>query len=67
MIEDLITNQLTNFGVLGLWTLSLLYKNFISDKKRDDKLTSIIENNTTAVTRVYEVLKSCHSKKTTKI
>jgi len=41
MIED----TLLNYGVLGLWTISLLYEKFNSQKK----MMRVIEDNTKAL------------------
>ena len=55
MIED----ALAQYGVLGLWTLSLLAERYIYQKK-----TSIlIENNTKALVQVYEVISKCQNVK----
>lgn len=51
MIED----ALINYGVLGLWTLSLLYERVISQKK----IHSIIEKNTEALLLVRETITKC--------
>jgi len=59
MIEETITNGLMNYGVLGLWTLSLLYRQLITQKTQN----KLIENNTRAMIRVYEVIKKCPKNK----
>ena len=52
MIEEV----LLNYGVLGLWTLSLIY-----DKLRfQTQVKNIIKNNTIAMTKVYEVISKCN-------
>lgn len=51
----MIEEALINYGVLGIWTLSLLYERYISNKKRD----VIIEHNTVAMTKIYEVMNKC--------
>jgi hypothetical protein len=48
-----------NYGVLGLWTITLLFerKNFNKDMKQ------VIERNTIALTKVHEVIERCPIKK----
>lgn len=49
----MIEEQLIQYGVLGIWTASLLL-----DRWRNQiKLNKVIENNTIALTKNYEVLK----------
>lgn len=55
MMEEFITNQLAQFGVLGIWTISLLVEKW----KQGTKTNQIIENNTTALTKVYEIVQKC--------
>ena len=54
-METQIIELLSNYGTLGIWTLSLLYERYISGKKTQ----AVIENNTIAMTKVYEVIQSC--------
>lgn len=51
MIED----ALIQYGVLGLWTISLLTERYIYNKK----MAALIENNTIACTKVYEIISKC--------
>ncbi len=53
-MEGLI-NNLANYGVLGLWTLTLLYEKIKYTKKRDE----VIENNTRALTTFAEIIRKC--------
>jgi len=49
MIEDV----LIQYGVLGIWTVSLLAEKFTTQKTRkesDDKIAKLVENNTVALT-----------------
>lgn len=55
MMEEVIINTLSNYGVLGLWTMMLIYERF----KQQKELKNTIENNTVALTRFYEVTKKC--------
>jgi hypothetical protein len=58
MLED----QLLQYGVLGLWTLfnlSLIGYYIRKDKDSDKHLVKVIENNTVAMTRVYEIVSRC--------
>ena len=58
MMEPDVTT-LMNFGVLGMWTLYLLWTVDKQEKKQDareTKLTQVIENNTIALTAVKEKL-----------
>jgi len=54
IIEDNIP-ILLNYGVLGLWTASLILDKIQSQ----GKLAELIVNNTAALTRVYEVIQKC--------
>ena len=53
---------LANYGVLGVWTLfnlsTILYYRK-KDEKSEDKLGRVIENNTIAITKVYEMMSRC--------
>jgi hypothetical protein len=51
----MIEAALLNYGVLGLWTLTLLTQTY----KYRQEMKKIIENNTVAMTKVYEVIKHC--------
>jgi hypothetical protein len=55
MIEEI----LVNYGVLGIWTLSLLYERY----RTQAKMQNIVENNTQALVKVYEVIQTCPLKK----
>ena len=50
MIED----TLIQYGVLGAWTITLLYQQYTNQTK----VNQLIINNTQALTKVYEVIKS---------
>lgn len=56
----MLEQSLINYGVLGIWTIfnisTILYYRG-QQEKREDKLTSVIQNNTIAMTRVYEAFK----------
>jgi hypothetical protein len=54
MIED----ALVNYGVLGLWTISLLTERYFNN----NKMKVVVDNNTTALTKVYEVMQKCKHK-----
>ena len=54
----MIENALLQYGVLGLWTITLLVEKFNHDKH----LKAVIENNTTAITKTYEVIRKCQKK-----
>lgn len=51
MIEEV----LANYGVLGLWTISLLAERYLYNKK----MMSLIDNNTIALTKVNETISKC--------
>lgn len=51
----MIEEALIQYGVLGLWTISLLVQQY----KNQKDTTLIIENNTKALIRVYEVIHKC--------
>jgi hypothetical protein len=51
----MIEEALANYGVLGLWTITLLTERFIANKKT----ATIIENNTIAMTKVYDIISRC--------
>lgn len=51
----MIEEYLLNYGVLGLWTISLLYKQYIFDKQ----LMGVIEKNTEVLSHVKEVITKC--------
>lgn len=46
-----IEENLVNYGVLGLWTITLLWERY----KRDSRLISVIEKNTEALVKVTEM------------
>lgn len=54
--------ELLNYGVLGVWTIfnitTILYHRKKEDEN-DKKLHQLIENNTVAMTKMYEAVKSC--------
>ncbi len=54
----MIEEALMNYGVLGLWTISLLYQQW----KNMTKLTKTIENNTQALTKVYATIGGCRKR-----
>ena len=54
----MIEEALLNYGVLGLWTLSLIVERY----KSTNQMRQIIENNTKALTKVYEVVSKCQKK-----
>ena len=54
----MIEEALINYGVLGIWTLSLLVERY----KNAGKISQVVENNTTALTKVYEVISKCKRK-----
>jgi len=50
---------LLSYGPLGAWTIWLLYQSQTKEKREEEnknRLVSVIENNTIAITRVYEVI-----------
>ena len=51
----MIEEYLINYGVLGIWTITLLGERYYNNKK----VNQLIENNTIALTRVHEVIKKC--------
>jgi len=55
----IIEDVLLNYGVLGLWTITLLAQQY----KQQTKTNELINNNTTALTKVYEVLNKCQNGK----
>ncbi len=46
----MIEETLINYGVLGIWTLSLLIDRYKTQKQ----ITTVIENNTKTLTLVHE-------------
>jgi hypothetical protein len=58
----MIEEQLLNYGVLGIWTMfnisSILYYRK-KDETNDENLKRVVENNTIAITKVYEVMRNC--------
>ena len=70
----MIEEQLLNYGALGMWTATLLYRSLVLDKKREEKddfrqkeMAEIIKNNTQVITKVYEIIKICNTKKPGKV
>jgi hypothetical protein len=60
---EIIIDNLMNYGVLGLWTIVnvITITNYRkTEQEQQKKLEQVIENNTVAVTRVYEVINKCH-------
>lgn len=57
MIDSTI-ELLKDYGVLGIWTASLLWERYSTQKK----MTETIDNNTIAMTKVYEVIQKCPKK-----
>ena len=55
----MIEEALMNYGVLGIWTVSLLYERF----KTQGKMQNLVENNTKALVKVYEVIDKCPKSK----
>ena len=51
----MIEGFLLQWGVLGAWTASLIYEKMRLQVAMD----KLVENNTIALTRVYEVLRRC--------
>ena len=54
----MIEEQLINYGVLGVWTISLLVERW----KHNKDMVRVVQNNTTAITKVYEVMQKCKKK-----
>jgi hypothetical protein len=53
MIEEVTLTQLMNYGVLGLWTLTLMLDKWAFQKK----MQKLIEDNTSALTLLNEKLR----------
>lgn len=56
-MEILITEALAQYGVLGAWTITLLYEKWRMSKQRDEreeKLVSVIDENTKILTLIKE-------------
>lgn len=51
----MIESELINYGVLGLWTLSLLYERYTFGKN----MRKVIEENTRALIYNYQILNKC--------
>ena len=51
----MIENYLINWGVLGVWTATLLYEK----RAYQQRMKAIIENNTMALVRVTDAIKMC--------
>lgn len=59
MIDETIVTLTLNYGVLGLWTASLLWDKVRYHKERQEEKAEfkiIIDNNTQALTRVLDKL-----------
>ena len=56
---NMIETALAQYGILGVWTITLLAERYIYTSK----IQTVIENNTTAITKVYEVISRCPKKK----
>jgi hypothetical protein len=59
-------SELLQYGVFGLWTLFNLW--YIQTGKQDfkelnDKLVTLVENNTQAMTQVYTTIQKCEGRK----
>jgi len=54
----MIEQVLLNYGVLGLWTASLLWK----EKTFEKRMIKIIERNTEALNHVSTIVKRCRRK-----
>lgn len=46
---------LLNYGVLGVWTITLLYDRYITQKQ----MKNVIERNTEAIGHVYRIIDKC--------
>lgn len=55
----MIEETLAQYGILGVWTLTLLYNSY----KYQSETKQLIKNNTIAMTKVYEVVKTCPNTK----
>lgn len=55
----MIEESLINYGVLGLWTLSLLYERYKTQKD----LKRVIDRNTETLIKVHDVITKCQRKK----
>lgn len=72
MIEQ-ATQQLWQYGVLGVWTIVNLLtlrwfmqksdekEKYYNEREKEQqvKFAQVVENNTVALTRVYEVVRQC--------
>jgi hypothetical protein len=54
----MVEEHLIQYGVLGLWTASLIYERFYYNRE----IKKIIDNNTIAITKNYEVITKCQKK-----
>ena len=54
----MIEETLIQYGVLGLWTATLLAERYFNQ----NKMKVVVDNNTTALTKVYEVMQKCKRK-----
>jgi len=54
----MIEETLIQYGVLGLWTITLLSERYFYNKR----VKELIENNTVAMTKMYEVMKKWETK-----
>jgi len=59
-------SELLQYGVFGLWTIFNLW--YIQTGKQDfkelnEKLVTLVENNTQAMTQVYTTLQKCEGRK----
>ena len=55
----MIEEYLVNYGVLGIWTMTLLIQVY----KTDRKTSQVIENNTIALTQVRDNMIKCKRRK----
>lgn len=52
MIEEILTDNLLQYGTMGLWLVTMLLERFSFQKK----MTEVVQNNTKALIKVYEKL-----------
>lgn len=54
-METEVILLLKDYGILGLWTATLLWERY----KTQANTKQVIKNNTEALTKVYEVITKC--------
>lgn len=62
----MLETELLQYGVFGIWTVFNLWYIQTGRKEYQDlnaKLVVLVENNTTAMTRVYETIDKCEGRK----